>query len=243
MINVFMYLSDAKRELILRDSVIKYFAGVKCPNKITSCSTPDRALAYIERPCSDDIFIFDFSDFDKAAVLARLFYKKNPLGIWVVVSDNIKSLLRVLPLRPSAYIADINNHSQVSGVMAAMCRCWEVVRKENYFTVKFCGEYIRIPYGDINYFESGGKKVALHLIKGQEKYTFNEKLDSISQHLPEFFLRCHQSYLVNMNMIKKFDVKNHVLTMINDDEVWISRRMLAYAKAKYEAWAGKPILK
>ncbi|MCH5211611.1 MAG: LytTR family transcriptional regulator DNA-binding domain-containing protein [Oscillospiraceae bacterium] len=205
--------------------------------KITSCIKYSDAAAYLGKSCAnDDIFIFDFSNFEKGAALAKQFYSKNPLGTWVFIGGDVSSLLRVLPLRPSAYIGKTENPESVNSIISVLHRQCERKQKKTRFTFKYDGDWMQIPYDNINYFESSAKKVILHMAKSDTKYYFTEKLDNISDIMPDFFNRCHQSYLVNMNMIKQLDSKSHAFVMINNDEVWISRRLYTESKNKYEAF-------
>ncbi|HIY52788.1 MAG TPA: LytTR family transcriptional regulator DNA-binding domain-containing protein, partial [Candidatus Agathobaculum merdavium] len=52
--------------------------------------------------------------------------------------------------------------------------------------------------------------------------------------LPSYFLRCHQSYLVNMQQIRKLDTQNHVFLLGNNEEILISRRNYTHAKERYQ---------
>ena len=62
------------------------------------------------------------------------------------------------------------------------------------------GKKVRIPLNKIKYFESEKRKVTAHTLT--EDYTFYSKLDEISEVLgDEKFFRCHQSYIVNRDMI------------------------------------------
>lgn len=62
------------------------------------------------------------------------------------------------------------------------------------------GRKIKIPLNKIRYFESEKRKVTAHTLT--EDYTFYSKLDEIAEVLDdEKFFRCHQSYIVNRDMI------------------------------------------
>lgn len=68
------------------------------------------------------------------------------------------------------------------------------------FVVTCKGSVFKIRARDILYFESEKRKVILH--GRNDDWTIYRKLDDVQQELPDYFLRCHQSYLVNMNEIK-----------------------------------------
>ena len=93
---------------------------------------------------------------------------------------------------------------------------------------------MRIPYDEISDFESNAKKVTLRKEDGGETYYFTAKLDDIEQELPSFFLRCHQSYLVNMHKIRSLDTKERTFLLFSGEEILISRRMYTEAKERYQ---------
>ena len=60
--------------------------------------------------------------------------------------------------------------------------------------------YIR--YNTISFVESFRRTVIFHTDDGE--HTCSAKLDEIEEKLPHYFIRCHQSYLVNCKRIKGF---------------------------------------
>ena len=71
--------------------------------------------------------------------------------------------------------------------------------------------YIR--YNSISFVESFRRTVIFHTDDGE--YNCSAKLDEIEEKLPNYFVRCHQSYLVNCNRIKGFSKSEIELTDSN----------------------------
>ena len=61
-------------------------------------------------------------------------------------------------------------------------------------------------------------------------HTIYKKLDEIQEELPPYFLRCHQSYLVNMNYIKRADKEFELVT---GDIISIRQRDLKRIRSVY----------
>lgn len=62
-------------------------------------------------------------------------------------------------------------------------------------------EKLKVPLQNIEYFESKNTTIMLHLVNGQQIRTYG-KLGNIEKELEnKNFLRCHQSYLINMEHI------------------------------------------
>ena len=105
-------------------------------------------------------------------------------------------------------------------------------QKKNYTIVKKRG-IVKIPYTDILFVESSNTKCIFHLLNGVQ-YTIYEHLGKIELELEDKrFLRCHQSYLVNMDYVHQVE-KNFEL--ITGDIVCIRQHNLKAIKQMYYAY-------
>lgn len=103
--------------------------------------------------------------------------------------------------------------------------------RDKTLTVRCRGELFRIEYRDIEYVESRAK--ACHIFTtGNHCYVTTCKLNDIEEELcDKRFLRCHQSFLVNMDHIQSV---NDSFIMDSGDIVQIRRRNYREIKEKYE---------
>lgn len=88
-----------------------------------------------------------------------------------------------------------------------------------------------IPIGQIDYFEAKEKKIFIRT-KSSE-YGFYGTLDTLEEKLPEGFLRCHRSYIVNMRRVKALLSTQNLLQMADNVTVPFSR---SYKKILKEYW-------
>lgn len=87
-----------------------------------------------------------------------------------------------------------------------------------------------IPIELILYVESDNSRCIFHQ-KGGSCYTVYKKLDTIQAELPStHFLRCHKSFLVNMDYIKSADKE---FALVTGDVVPIRQRNLKEIRGKY----------
>lgn len=101
-------------------------------------------------------------------------------------------------------------------------------------TVKKNNESISIPYSNIIYIEQQGRTLLIHII-GNNIIEINDKIDKLeSQFDNNIFLRCHKSYLVNLNYIKSIDKELSVFVMTEGGNVHIRRESMSQAKKAYE---------
>ena len=91
-------------------------------------------------------------------------------------------------------------------------------------------QVVSLPYEDILFVESRNAKCLLHLRKGEDCPVY-KKLDEIEAALQDNrFLRCHQSYLVNLDYVARIDRQFELTT---GDVVLIRQRSLKTVRQAY----------
>lgn len=75
-------------------------------------------------------------------------------------------------------------------------------KRRNRFTYRTGQEYHYVPFGDILYFGSEGRKIIIKTLRGEE--TFYGRLKNIEKTLPPYFISIHQSYIVNHDFVVKY---------------------------------------
>lgn len=111
----------------------------------------------------------------------------------------------------------------------------ELGEQQPLLTVGVGGKPVSIPHRDIVYLESEGHTVSIHT-RG-EVVTVYGKLDKLAPLLPDGFLRCHKSFLVNMRCIRRFREQDVLLD--NGAAVPVSRSRCVQTKAEYFRYMGK----
>ena len=71
---------------------------------------------------------------------------------------------------------------------------------------------------------SNNSLVILHSYNRQLE--FYSKMKDVEKLLDEMFYRCHNSYIVNKDKIKKIDINKRIAFMNNDEECFISTRAI-----------------
>ncbi len=75
--------------------------------------------------------------------------------------------------------------------------------------IYYQGSHMAVPFQDIFYLESRLHKTSI-ILRNLE-YVCSEKLESLRERLDDRFLKCHKSYLVNMQYIREFRGREIVL--------------------------------
>ena len=89
------------------------------------------------------------------------------------------------------------------------------------FTIKSGGEYFSVNTGDISFFESQGKKIAIKT-QGQE-ILFYSNFETMLDQLPDWFVRCHRGFVVNAKHIVKTSFTDMTLKLKDKSVIPISR--------------------
>ncbi len=102
---------------------------------------------------------------------------------------------------------------------------WERFRLQYKEPVKFfvfsnCGKAVKLPYDQIEYLESDRHYVTIHIADGTTLRS-QGRLDDFEKQLDDIrFLRCHQSFLINLSLTKAMD----------DEFIMCSGKRVAYRK-------------
>lgn len=93
-------------------------------------------------------------------------------------------------------------------------------RSSKYLLLNDRAKYYKIPYCEIFYIETEGRKVRIHT--SGEEILYPCRLSEIEELLPSsLFIRCHQSYLVQFDAVSKIAQSKAILK--NGEEIPISR--------------------
>lgn len=106
----------------------------------------------------------------------------------------------------------------------------------DFLNVSIQRRSVQLPLRQIYYLESQRRKVAAHMVEGTVE--FYARLDELEQMLsPSGFLRCHQSYLVNLQYIRQLDSTG--LTLSRGISLPVSRPYLKDLRSALEP--GRPL--
>ena len=106
----------------------------------------------------------------------------------------------------------------------------ESQESQRKLTVTLKGKILNICYADIVYIESKNTAIIIHKKNGEDIKIY-DKLCNVERKLNnKRFLRCHQSYIINMDYVNCVDTEFKTIT---DDRVLIRKRSLREIKDKY----------
>ena len=162
-----------------------------------------------------DIYMNDLLGIDVAHKLRSLGYRGHIIFLTATADFAVDSY----EVEALGYLLKPQSYEKLSQVMDRATR----EMTTNTYQVKKHSKIIRVPYHEILYVESMNSKCIMHCCDDQS-YVIYKRLTNIEHELnDERFLRCHQSYLVNMDYIHQVDSQ---FTLVTGDTVAIRQRDL-----------------
>lgn len=146
---------------------------------------PDIALLFIDIPLENGMDI-----------VRKLRKRSNKVPI-VFVTSTTEFVVESYDMEAFGYLMKPIQRTKVCHIMNKFFR-----GNEEYVLKDAKGnEKLKVPLQNIEYFESRNTAIILHLANGEQFRTYG-KLSNIEKELEnKNFLRCHQSYLINMDHI------------------------------------------
>ena len=209
--------------------IYTYFSERSVEYKLVYYETSQELLcSVIDEYRPDIIFLDVYTDnYQRLGIdVAKELRKENFDGKIIFTASTPIFAVESYDVNASGYLMKPYSYTKLCSVMNRIIINYSI----NSYSVKRRSSVVRIPYNDIVFVESINSKCVLHRSDGSD-YTVYKRLSDIENELNDSrFLRCHQSYLVNMNYISKAD-KSFML--FSGDIVSIRQRNLRSIKKQY----------
>lgn len=170
-----------------------------------------------------DIYMDEILGIDVAHKLRKKIHYEGNI---VFLSATSKFAVDSYEVDASGYLVKPLNYEKVFAIMDKILLSY----KSQTYSIRKRSNVVHIPIDEILYIDSDNNKCTLHRKDGR-CYTIYKKLDEIQEELLfSNFLRCHQSYLVNMDYIQRADKEFELVT---GDIVSIRQRDLKNIRSIY----------
>ena len=125
-----------------------------------------------------------------------------------------------------------------SGLLTSyLDKLYRTSSNKSFFTFSVRGQQVSVLTEAVLYLESRNHTVVIHT--DEAEYTVYEKLSSLSEQLPPVFVRCHKSYLVNMNRIQR--LSGSEIRLSETHKVPISKRYQTQAREAFFRHIGQKL--
>ncbi len=220
---------------IIKDFLHTYMTEKSIPNTITEYENGMNLIYDIEEGRYYDMVFLDiFMDQILGMDIARKLRNVGYTGNIVFLTSTAEFAVDSYEVEASGYLLKPHDYEKLCGLLN------RIIDRTNigHFQVSVRNTIYSIPFGEIVYVESRNNICILHRSDGSE-YTIYKKLSEVELQLNESrFLRCHQSYLVNMSYISKADSQFELTT---GDVVLIRQRSQKEIRRIYQEFASKGV--
>lgn len=204
MIRVAIVEEDIEKADLLKQAIVSF----SCSSFHTETDVEVDVAKYtlfsdLEKVYNDiDIAFLSYDILRKNLSRLNNVYKKNPLVISVPVGLPDDKICDFLMIRPAGHLRTVSDKKRID----ELCRwCASEVEKSNdVLQIATRQGIYAISASSILFCQSNQKYVLVVTEKGTI-YRKLAKLDQIALNLPQYFMRVHQSYLVNPNKIRGLD--------------------------------------
>ncbi len=125
----------------------------------------------------------------------------------VFISGQAGYAMDLFEIRPLHFLTKPFSAKQIFDVVEKAMRLSTVYN--DLFEFQIEGSHYKERYGNIVYFESRARKITMHT--ASEDYDFYGKLNRIERETNNYFLRVHQSFLVNPLYIEHYEYNKVIL--------------------------------
>lgn len=192
---------------IIRELLYRYFKTKPVTCRITEYESGSNLLYEIEDGGHFDLVILDIYMNDLLGIdVARRLRQLQYQGEIIFLTTAPEYAIDSYDVAAAGYLLKPHSYQRLSAAMDRVLRHFDA----DVYHVRSRSAIICVPYDEILYVESSNTKCILHRTCGA-CYTIYKRLGDVARELnDDRFLRCHQSYLVNMQ---------HVCAVDNDFEL------------------------
>lgn len=171
-----------------------------------------------------DMLCCDVTPAGAAEELETLRSKDNSAKLMIIADPTTSPLLYIRPnILASTLILRPLSRDELKSRITEMYRqlCFsDKEQNEEAFSFKGRDGVVRVLYKDILYFEAKDKK--LYLCTEKAEYAFYDTLENLILSLPEQFIRCHKSFIVNSQYVTRVAISQGQI-FLGDVELPLSR--------------------
>ncbi len=193
--------------------------------KVRACDTISELNRAVKETEIVDMNFIEAVDVEGIGVAEKLRKHYPESAILLVVSDNMKPTEYIKPgIMASALIMRPSSAEEIKEILSEFVL--SAVREDeaeadNFFFIDTPEGKTRIPYDKIIYIEARQKKIFIRLKR--EEYGIKETLESMLDSLPENFIKCHRSFIVNKQKITGFNRQDNTVILEGDINIPVSR--------------------
>lgn len=203
MVNIGICDDEAPMRKALRGPLERKLQLLGEDYRIFEYDSGEALMARLETECPDILFLDIEMKRLSGMDTARLLRKREADTILVFVTAYPDFVFQGYEVHAFHYILKPYEEHKIQSVLEQALK--ELGKSgEQYFTLEQKSGVAKVPMKKILAFSSDKRKVVISLENG-ETYSFYGKLDDVERETPDYFVRCHNRYLVNLNYVTSLE--------------------------------------
>lgn len=175
-------------------------------------SNPHDALEYIRNNKVDVLFLdINLNSNLTGCDMANLVRKKNKNIYIIFLTGHLEYALLAYKYKTFDYLPKPIVDERLE---ETVLRLIEDINLETNQFIKINNNRTIINANDINYIKKDGMKLVF--CTNKENYETYSSFSKFESCLPDNFVRCHKSYIVNINNVKKFNFNENIIELKNN---------------------------
>lgn len=231
-----MYDSTEEELNIIKSIAAESFNGESGELRLITYNNLEKFIQYVRvwMDVAPDITCMDITQKGAIEALEEL-RPKFPDTLLLIIADTTISPLRYMKpniMAASLLLRPIDN-GHISEAMDELFKALNQQKEaldEECFIIKRRDNIQRLPFSQIDYFESRSKRIFVRT--GNRELSIYDTMDGLMAQLPKQFLRCHKGFIVNKYKIKQADFSRNILYLDDGLEIPMSRSYKAQIKER-----------
>lgn len=171
--------------------------------------------------CPYDIVFLDISLGEETVSgieLGQIINGENPRTQLIFISQYLEYASDVYSTKHTYFIYKNRLNEYLPAALDAALKNLQT-NEEQFLTLKIRHSHIRIAVNDILFLERNLRETFIYT--KSETYTVRDKLNILQQQLPDFFVCCHRSFLVNLHAVSR--LQHTEITLTTGQQIPVSR--------------------
>lgn len=196
--------NERELDLIARNCREQVARGSGEQLRLESAAGDEALASAAENEKLVDLLYYEFQKGQAVGALRSFRRRRGDTMVMLITDQSVSPLEYLRPgVAPDSLLLRPVSERQLEAVNSEFMACFfdrfASKEAEASFVVDTRDEKIFIPFSCIYYFEARDKK--LFVRARNEEYAFYDTIEALGKRLPDFFQRCHRSYIVNTNKI------------------------------------------
>ncbi len=209
----------------LREGLEWYNRLLERPLFRLTISRDKKQWTRVRKPAGVDLIFFEVSDREELETLRRI--REDDVEAVIIYDGSVSPEEMVVPdIRPLSLMRKPFGEGTVRHVMGDLCLYLMREKDRDCFSHRFiCQDKTRrlvVPYSSIYYFETRNKRIVMVTSGGE--YEFYDTFSRMEAGLPEGFVRCHRSYIVNLAYLTGVDFAHFQMELDHRINIPISKK-------------------